>query len=438
LAKLNAKKANVNYKMPLSLALITSAFICKGQVEKLAMPAEWERQEAIFVNYAGNPRDAITSGLVHAVCQDIIRELSTVIKVYVLINEEYKQDSLRQLFASKGIQTNNIVLLPVYQLFSMGVPRDYGPMIVKNQKGESKIVRFHWDYVGADFKKPNSKWANRRDLIRDRYFIQVSKILQMEVKANPLTVEGGEIELNGKGTALLVDSFNLPRNPGMTKQEIDSLLYSSLGVTKTIWLREGVAEDPDAGRKGRIVDNVYGYGVGGHVDEFARFVNSNTIFLAMPSLEEATREPIKKITYDRMKINERILKKSSDQDRKKLNIVYIPVPDVIPESHTVDTTNLKFPITVLKNDFPEWKHGDKIFFMPAVSYLNFVVLNELVLISKYWRPGFSDTCKQKDEQVRKIFATYFPGKRIVQVDTWGINRVGGGIHCWTQQVPAGW
>lgn len=410
-------------------------FSCKNKVETIRMPAEWEKQEAIFVNYSGNPDNLVITEKVQKVCRDIIRELSAVTKVFVLINEEYKPDSLTQVFAANGIQNKNVVLIPVYRLFSMGVPRDYGPMIVKDKKGKNSIVRFHWDYVGADFLNPDTAWARQRDLIRDRYFKQVGKLLEMEVTSFPITIEGGEIELNGKGTALLVDSFNLQRNPRLSKAEQDSLLRLSLGVTKTIWLREGVAEDPGPGTKSRIVDDIYGYGVGGHVDEFARFVNSNTLFLAMPSLEEANTDPVKKINYDRMNINLKILEQSTDQDGKPLSIVYIPVPDINPETYVFDTADIKFPISVFRRDFPEWKQGDTIRFMPAVSYLNFIVVNELVLIPKYWRPGFPESCKVKDEKVRKIFASYFPSKRVVQIDTWGINLVGGGMHCWTQQVP---
>jgi agmatine deiminase len=91
-------------------------------------------------------------------------------------------------------------------------------------------------------------------------------------------------------------TFRVSRNPGSSKIQLENLLYQSLGVKKAIWLREGVAEDAGPGYKSKISDNVYGYGVGGHIDEFARFVNSNTIFLAMPSLKEADRDPIKKIT----------------------------------------------------------------------------------------------------------------------------------------------
>ena len=418
------------------LLLISSFIQCDSQVDSHRMLAEWEEQKGIFVNYAGNPNDAENSEKVHRVCREIIRELSAVTTVYVLINEEYKQDSLLQLFSNAGIHTSNVILLPVFKLFSMGVPRDYGPMIVKNKKGNNEIARFHWDYVGADFVNPDSSWSKEREFIRAKYFDQMTSLLEMGIQRTRLTLEGGEIESNGMGSALLVDSFNLPRNPQLNKEQIEGLLQSSLGVKNTIWLREGVAEDVGAGSKANIVGDIYGYGVGGHVDEFARFVNQNTIFLAMPTLEEADLDPIKRISFDRMKVNAAILESSRDQDGKPWNLVYIPVPDVVAESYVIDTVNYKFPVSALRHDFPHWMHGDTIRFMPAVSYLNFLIFNQLVLIPKYWRTGFSQTCKEKDEEVRRIFAAHFPDKTIVQIDTWGMNRVGGGIHCWTQQIPS--
>ncbi len=419
--------------------LLLTVFSClagKGQTAPLRMPAEWEAQKGVFVNYSGDSRDLITTEKVHIVCRDIIRELSAVTKVYVLINESFKPDSLQRLFALSNINTDSVIMLPVYRLFSMGVPRDYGPIIVRAQGGKNKIIRFNWDYVGADFINPDTAWVRRREFIRDRYFNQMGKLLQLEVQSFPLTIEGGEIELNGKGTAILVDSFNLQRNPFLSNRQQDSLLFASLGVTKTIRLAEGVAEDPGVGRHSRISGNIYGNGVGGHIDEFARFVDSKTIFLAMPSLKEAQSDPVKKISYDRMQTNEKILRRSTDQDGNPFTIVHIPVPDVLPETHVVDTNQVAFPVAALINDFPEWKHGDSILFMPAVSYLNFLIVNQTVLIPKYWRPGFSESCRLKDEQVRKIFSEYFPGKKIIQIDSWGMNIVGGGIHCWTQQIPA--
>ena len=115
------------YEFYIFFPLAFSSLINTGQTGTLRMPAEWEVQKAVFVNYSGNSEDSITTGKVHRVCRDIIRELSAVTTVYVLINEKDKKDSLQYLFASNGINTDNVILLPVYRLFSMGLPRDYGP-----------------------------------------------------------------------------------------------------------------------------------------------------------------------------------------------------------------------------------------------------------------------------------------------------------------------
>ena len=149
----------------------------------MLMLAEWGKQQGLFINYSGNSNDAETSEKVHKVCRDIIRELSAVTRFYVLINEEYKKDSIK-FFAAAQIQNKNVVLVPVYKLFIMGVPRDYGPLIAKKMKGKNQIIRFHWDYVGADFINPDTAWAKKRELISDRYYAQMSSLLSLEVKAS--------------------------------------------------------------------------------------------------------------------------------------------------------------------------------------------------------------------------------------------------------------
>lgn len=73
-------------------------------------------------------------------------------------------------------------------------------------------------------------------------------------------------------------------------------------------MREGVAEDPGPVPRKSIVEDIFGYGVGGLVDEFARFANKITVFLAMATKEEAASDPMKKINYDGMNVNLGILK----------------------------------------------------------------------------------------------------------------------------------
>jgi agmatine deiminase len=43
--------------------------------------------------------------------------------------------------------------------------------------------------------------------------------------------------------------------------------------------------------------------------------------------------------------------------------------------------------------------------------------------------------KKKEEKVKQIFETQFPGRTIVFIDVMPQNWSGGGIHCSTQQQP---
>lgn len=260
----------------------------------------------------------------------------------------------------------------------------------------------------------------------------------MQVIKSPIAIEGGEIETNGEGTVILVEAFTKERNAKISSIEFEKEIKKLYGASQIIWLKEGAVEDPATGKE-NIVDNIYGNGMGGHIDEFARFVNANTLFLAFPTQKEAEDEPMKKIMYDRMDVNFNILNNSYTKDKKPFNIVKIPVPDVPPLEYKIDT---------LKNDYPMYisallksnknimlQHSDTIKYIQAVSYLNFLQANNTVLIPKYWKKGFPKSGKRKDRIVKKRFQKYYPGKRIIQIDVWALNFGAGGMHCWTQQVP---
>jgi agmatine deiminase len=101
---------------------------------------------------------------------------------------------------------------------------------------------------------------------------------------------------------------------------------------------------------------------------------------------------------------------------------------------------LKFTSTVTENQARSFKEfglekGDTIYRVPAASYCNFFISNNVVLIPKYWKPGLTETQKQKDEEVKNVFTKLFPDRQIVQIFTLQVNRGGGGIHCMTHELP---
>jgi agmatine deiminase len=282
---------------------------------------------------------------------------------------------------------------------------------------------------------PDTAWTNWKNKVRKNYFEQISQLLNMAIVESALTIEGGEIELNGEGTAMLVESFTKPRHPGMNANQFDSLLNVSLGVSNIIWLKEGVAEDPSSLQSYKISDNIYGFGVGGHVDEFARF--ANTILLAFPDSGNLDDDPVKRINYERMKKNFAILSKAKDEEGNTFEIIKIPTPDIPNYKSIIDTTqHQRLQIRSIMNRNQRLKHGDTINFIPAVSYLNYVMLNDLVIIPQYWQEGLPEKIKIKDNQVKSLFESLFPEKDIIQLNPIGLNYAGGGFHCWTQQIPA--
>ncbi|MGB8843322.1 MAG: agmatine deiminase family protein, partial [Aliidongia sp.] len=65
----------------------------------------------------------------------------------------------------------------------------------------------------------------------------------------------------------------------------------------------------------------------------------------------------------------------------------------------------------------------------VLTYLNFYIANGAIIA-----PSFDDPM---DEVAAAILAKAFPERRIVQIPALDILEGGGGIHCITQQQPAG-
>jgi len=58
-----------------------------------------------------------------------------------------------------------------------------------------------------------------------------------------------------------------------------------------------------------------------------------------------------------------------------------------------------------------------------------------VIEAKYWTEGKSEISKAKDEKAVQILRRFFPDRNIYQINTAETNHKGGGLHCWSMQVP---
>jgi agmatine deiminase len=194
-----------------------------------------------------------------------------------------------------------------------------------------------------------------------------------------IVLEGGSIEVNGKGTVITTRQclLNPNRNPGLSQAEIEEYLRAYLGADHVIWLNHGIAGDD----------------TDGHIDDVARFVDERTVVCAVE--EDQTDE-----NYDVLQENLAILQKSMDLDGNPLTVIQIPMPSRV---------------------------GDEEVRLPA-SYTNFYIGNKAVLV-----PVFG---AKNEERALSILKGLFPGRTVVGIDCRAMVFGLGTIHCISQQQPS--
>ncbi len=332
------------------------------------MPAEWENHDAIWLAWPYDPTtfpNRVES--VEATYVQIVKEIHEGEEVNLfVIDEPTKQKAIRMF------KEANIDLARIHFYVSDYADvwfRDYGPVFVKNQNHELAMI--HWDF--------NSWGEKYEELLRDGKIPSVINQKMRIPRFEPgIVLEGGSIEVNGKGTVLTTEQclLNKNRNPSLTKKEIEGSLKDYLGATKVVWLKNGImGDDTD-----------------GHIDDLARFVNPTTIVCAY-------QEDQNDIDYDALKENYDILCQSVDQDGKKLKIVKLPMPKVI---------------------------SDEDERLPA-SYTNFYIGNQKVLA-----PVFDH---KNDRKALNILQELFPTRKVVGIRCVDLVYGFGTIHCISQQQP---
>ena len=426
-------------KKLLYISTLVLVLSCNQKKDKYYMPAEWEQQDAVWLGWEADS----TLGF-YPVVAEMIKTLTPTVTVKIAFDSDSLMQTAKNYLKRQQIDTSNIrfYVMPGDRYWI----RDHGAAFLTNNKGELGVADFDWNHYGfPQFLKEKynnnqdsvNKYLNKRLPSMNKSGTVDSLMAVVEgakiFKTNVVT-EGGNIEVNGKGTLIVCESAMKSRNPELTKEFTESELKNVLGVSKVIWIKQGLAEDPN-GFYRRITGNYVGGGVQ-HSDEFVRFSNANTILLAWVDEAEKDLNPINKMNYQRLNESFLTLKNATDQDGKPFNIVKVPLPDLTTKKIVaIQNYSSKASYDIPASQFyisEAPKVGDTLLRVPASSYLNYLVTNGLVLVSSYVTEG---TSKEKEEKVRKIFQEQFPKRKIVFINAMPQNWYGGGLHCSTQQQP---
>ncbi len=249
--------------------------------------------------------------------------------------------------------------------------RDTGPCFVVSDDG-------HLGAVDLNFNGWGGKQEHGRDSQVASFVARRSgaAYLQSEVVG-----EGGGIEVDGHGTAIITEScyVNANRNPDFPRADLEAELKQQLGLRKIIWLPGIAGKD--------ITD--------GHTDFYARFVKPGVVVAALDPDPQS-------YDYAVTRAHLEILGRATDADGRRLEVVPLTAPTKIRASDAAE-------------DF-------------AAGYVNFYVCNGAVIA-----PQFGDS--RADAAAHQTLRSLFPGREVVQIEIDGIAAGGGGIHCATQQQP---
>ena len=334
------------------------------------MPAEWETHKATWLSWP-HKLESWPGKFepVPYVFREMVKNLVPYEHVNINVKDKEMQNQVAALLTEGGVDMTKVTLhlIPTNDAWC----RDHGPMFIKNTKGDREIV--DWGYNAWGGKYPP---FDDDDIVPTR----IAEKYAMKVHHPGIVMEGGSIELNGKGTLLTSRAclLNPNRNPHLNQEQIEEYLSAYLGVTHFLWVGDGIdGDDTD-----------------GHIDDMTRFVNATTIVTV---IEENPEDP----NYAPLQENLALLKNFKDQDGNPFNIVTIPMPAAV--------------------EFDDQR-------LPA-SYANFYIANQVVLVPVYRDPV-------NDKIALDTLQGLFTDRKVVGIDctdlVWGL----GAIHCVTQQEPA--
>lgn len=409
-------------------SVLFSAEIDAQQNEYWRQHAEYEPTEAVWIIY---PQIIHKRGFPN---EKVIAEMMRAIAPYATIKLVVRNDEMLQKaktnFGAGYFEKGTIIPMQLdYQEFWA---RDIGPVFVTNEKGDKAVADFMFNVWGYG---DTADAAARLDEKLDEHIAAHYKI---PVLSTFIASEGGDREINSSGVLLLVEAVEKQRNPSLSLQQMEPEYKRLLGAKKIIWLKQGVRDDDMSTQKPLIANNGKAYytllTTGGHVDEFARFVNDSTILLADVDVDERT-DVLEKETGERMDENYKILSNATNADGKPFHIIRMPTPyPVVATMQPGDSVYAQLRDLQMGagNEFPA---GGPVNGYAAASYLNFLIVNKAVLVAKYWKKGMPKKVKQRDAEAVRILQDTFPGKHIIPIDALAVNMGGGGMHCISMNEP---
>ncbi|MFA6468752.1 MAG: agmatine deiminase family protein [Bacteroidota bacterium] len=334
-------------------------------------PAEWEPQSATWLSWA-HKQESWPGKFepVPFIYTNIVKTIARFQHVHINVKDDEMFEDVTSRLSLAGVPKEQFTLhrIPTNDAWC----RDHGPAFVVNPSAAQKKAIVDWGYNAWGGKYPPFD-------LDDVVPTKIAEEYKLPVFYPGIVMEGGAIEVNGKGCLLTTKAclLNKNRNPHLNQEQIELFLKEYYGQKKILWLNDGiVGDDTD-----------------GHIDDLSRFVNPTTI---LTCVEDDPQDENHEILLENLKL----LRTLTDQDNNPFTIVELPMPGVVAYE------------------------GQRL---PA-SYANFLIGNGFVIVPVFNHPN--------DLKALTIIQSQFPNRAVIGIDcvdlVWGL----GTLHCISQQEPA--
>lgn len=211
-----------------------------------SMPPEWAPHAALWIGWPSHPElwedDLAPAREEVAAFARAIHAGGAGERVLLVAADEAAAASARNLLGEAA----EVLTVPFGDVWL----RDTGPIVVG---GRGQRFGFNW-------------WGGKYDLPGDEEVgARLAEARGLPVDRHDWILEGGAIDTDGTGLVVTTEQclLNANRNPDLSRGDIEARLRGDLGMTRVLWLGEGLAGDH----------------TDGHVDNLARFVAPNRLAL---------------------------------------------------------------------------------------------------------------------------------------------------------------
>lgn len=323
-------------------------------------PAEWAPHEAVWIGFPSHPKlwedDLEPARAEVAAFARAVHDGGRGERVILVAANDEAANRARGLAGDAA----DVIVEPFGDIWL----RDTAPIIASGATGRC-AVDFRFNFWGGKYDLPGDETIGTRLAARSA----------LPARSHDWILEGGAIDGDGTGLAVTTEQclLNPNRNPELDRAAIEQRLAEHLGLTRLLWLGDGLLNDH----------------TDGHVDNLARFVGENRLLLPIPAGDDDPNAAIYTDAAERA-------------GRFGLDVLPFPSPGLVTRDSEI---------------------------VPA-SYMNFYIGNAAVVMPTY--DGAAN-----EEAAIETLQELFPSRAVVGIPADAILTGGGSFHCISQQIPKG-